>query len=100
MQHLQKTRGVGSPRAISSFKPTSHLAYVLPSSVSGNPIVYHSYENTGVWMYSSHFGTRRFSVSLCPYLPSSLPRYLVTSQPSPSRQTTAARFPACWLLCG
>ncbi len=76
------------------------LRYVLPSSVSGNPFVYHSYENTGVWMYSSHFGMRRYPVSLCPYLPSSLPRYLVTSQPSPSRQTTAARFPARWLLCG
>src|SRR5260370_7546635 len=46
--------------------PAFHLPYTLPSSVGCNSFVCHSlvlseaerYENTGVWGYSSHFGTR------------------------------------------
>ena len=37
-----------------------HLPYTLPSSVSRNSFICHSYENTrGVWGYSSHFGTEQ-----------------------------------------
>ena len=38
--------------------PTFGFPYTLPSSVCRNSFVCHSYENTGVWGYSSHFGTR------------------------------------------
>src|SRR5260370_13802494 len=46
--------------------PAFHLPYTLPSSVGCNSFVCRSlvlseaegYENTGVWGYSSHFGTR------------------------------------------
>ena len=35
-----------------------HSPYTLPSSVSRKSCICHSYENTGVWGYSSRFGTR------------------------------------------
>src|SRR5260370_39506268 len=44
MQHLQKTRGTEHLQ-ISIAQPTSHLPYTLPSSVSRNPFICHSYEN-------------------------------------------------------
>src|SRR5882762_7653482 len=45
--------------------PSFHSPYTLPSSVSRNPFVCHSYENTrGVGRYSSHFGTQRSHSSL------------------------------------
>jgi len=34
-------------RSNSSLPQTSHLPYTLPSSVSSNPFICHSYENTG-----------------------------------------------------
>src|SRR5260221_9355162 len=44
---------------------TSSFPYTLPSSVSRNSFVCHSYENTrGVGGYSSHFGTQRSHSSL------------------------------------
>jgi hypothetical protein len=38
---------------------SSHLPYTLPSTVSRKPFTCRSYENTGVWGYSSRFGTHR-----------------------------------------
>ena len=45
-----------------SFTPADvpfQVPYLLPSSVCRNSFVCHSYVNTGVWGYSSHFGTAR-----------------------------------------
>jgi hypothetical protein len=73
----QKTYGLTKPfrcntykkHGVASFKPDIflyplpadcppifHLPYTLPSSVSRKPFIYHSYANTGVYGYSSHFG--------------------------------------------
>ncbi len=38
---------------------TFHLPYTLPSSVSRNSFICHSYENCRVCGYSSHFGTEQ-----------------------------------------
>ncbi len=48
--------GQGVSRALPSLFRISHLPYALPSSVSRNSFVCHSYENTGGCGYSSHSG--------------------------------------------
>ncbi len=82
------------------------LPYTLPSSVSRNPFVCHSYENCrGVYQQFPFWNVlsdwrHDLAVSLPSYFLASLPRYFLTSRPSLFRQTTAARFPARWLLSG
>src|SRR6266446_2627994 len=101
MQHLQKTRGAHPSRQKSFFLRTArvralqrakvstcfpsifHLPYTLPSSVSRNPFVCHSYENTrGVGVFFPFWNV-----------------LFVTSQPWLFRATTAAQFPGRRLLC-
>src|SRR5258707_4691995 len=102
MQHLQKTRGLhpssqeslslcAAPNvrtfrranASTRFPSIFHLPYTLPSSVSRNPFVCHSYENTrGVGVFFPFWNV--------PF---------VTSQPWLFRETTAAQFPARRRLC-
>src|SRR5260370_29726412 len=58
-------------------------------------------KTAGVCTNNSHSGTcypTGVTTSLSPYLLTSLPHYVLTSRPSLFRQTTAARFPARWLL--
>jgi hypothetical protein len=80
------------------------LPYTLPSSVSRNPFVCHSYENCrGVYQQFPFWNVlsdwrHHFAVSLPSYFLTSLRPYFFTSRSSLFRQTTAARFPARWLL--
>ncbi len=79
------------------------LPYTLPSSVSRNPFVCHSYENCrGVYQQFPFWNVLSdwLHYLVSPYLLTSLPHYVLTSRPSLFRQTTAARFPARWLLSG
>src|SRR5216683_4908672 len=57
MQHLQKTRGRGC-----ALIPlwSRHITGTLTQLIS---FICHTYENTGVWGYSSHFGTPLEGVS-------------------------------------
>src|SRR5258707_991212 len=69
VNHLLETRHPLSSSAVrlcvAVAVPSFHSPYTLPSSVSRNPFVCHSYENTrGVGGYSSHFGTQRSHSSL------------------------------------
>ncbi len=82
------------------------LPYTLPSSVSRNPFVCHSYENCrGVYQQFPFWNVlsdwrHYLAVSLTFYFLASLRPYFFTSRPSLFRQTIAARFPARWLLSG
>ncbi len=81
------------------------LPYPLPSSVSRNPFVCHSYENCrGVYQQFPFWNVlsdwRHYLAVSLPYFLTSLRPYFFTSRSSLFRQTTAARFPARWLLSG
>ncbi len=54
-----KKHGVGVPSTLPQLSSVSHLQYTLPSSVSRNSFICHSYENTGGGGDSSRFGTWR-----------------------------------------
>jgi hypothetical protein len=66
-------------RSNSSLPQSSHLPYTLPSSVSCNPFICHSYENTrGVEGFFPFWNSP--SSPEVPYLPTSLPPYLVAAK--------------------
>jgi hypothetical protein len=66
-------------RSNSPLPPSFHLPYTLPSSVSSNPFICHSYENIrGVVVFFPFWNS--VSAPLIPYLLTSLPPYLVAAK--------------------
>jgi len=67
---LTKNTGGGRAGAIfhltALFDPTSHLPYTLPSSVSRNPFVCHSFENCRVYTNNSHSETHHSLLAIPP----------------------------------
>jgi len=104
---LETSRPTSSPTLClraSVVSSAFRLPYTLPSSVSRNPFVCHSYENCrGVYQQFPFWNVlsdwrHYLAVSLPSGFLTSLPSYFFTSRSSLFRQTTAARYPARWLL--